>query len=159
MKKDKQLGKAEWEIMEGLWSRAKPVSVREVHEHLYRHGEKAYTTVQTMMVILADKGFLNKEKIGMVNFFTPAVSREEAAGRETRSVVGRIFNGSFGALAAFLVDSGELSRRDLNQLKQMIEEKEKEQSAQLHYLINPATLVTMLSLAAIVGLVSGWMIR
>ena len=130
MQKTKQLGKAEWEIMEGLWSQTKPVSVREVHEHLYRHGEKAYTTVQTMMVILADKGFLNKEKIGMVNFFTLAVSREEAAGRETRSVVGRIFNGSFGSLAAFLVESGELSRQDLDQLKQMIEEKEKEQSAQ-----------------------------
>jgi len=61
----------------------------------------------------------------MVSFFTLAVSREEAAGRETRSVVGRIFNGSFGSLAAFLVDSGELSRQDLDQLKQMIEEKEK----------------------------------
>ena len=128
MKKDMGLGKAEWKIMEGLWTLGKSVSVREVRQHLYPHGEKAYTTVQTTMVILADKGFLKKEKIGMVNFFTPVVSREEATGRETRSVEGRIFNGSFGSLAAFLVDSGELSRRDLDQLKQMIEVKEKEQS-------------------------------
>ena len=127
MKKDMRFGKAEWEIMEGLWTLNKSVSVREVHEHLYPHGEKAYTTVQTIMVILADKGFLHKEKIGMVNFFRPAISREEAAHWETRSVVGRIFNGSFGSLAAFLVDSGELSRRDLDQLKEMIEEKEKAQ--------------------------------
>lgn len=128
MKKDKRLGRAEWEIMEGLWTLSKPVSVREVHEHLYPHGEKAYTTVQTMMVILADKGYLHKEKIGMVNFFSPAVSREEAIGQETRSVAGRIFNGSFGSLAAFLVDSGELSRQELDQLKQMIEAKEKDQA-------------------------------
>ena len=62
MKKDMGLGKAEWKIMEGLWTLGKSVSVREVHQHLYPHGEKAYTTVQTTMVILADKGFLKKEK-------------------------------------------------------------------------------------------------
>ena len=28
--------------MESLWTLSKPVSAREVHQHLYPHGEKAY---------------------------------------------------------------------------------------------------------------------
>ena len=128
MSQDRQLAEAEWDIMEGVWQLVRPVSVRDVHQRLYPNGEKAYTTVQTIMGILADKGFLHKEKIGMVNFFTPALTREEAAGNETRSMVGRIFQGSFGAMANFLIDSDELSRNDLDRLKRLIEEKEQEQN-------------------------------
>lgn len=57
----------------------------------------------------------------MVNFYTPVLSRQEAAGLETRSLVSRMFKGSFGALAAHLIDSGELSREDLDALKALIE--------------------------------------
>ncbi len=81
--------------------------------------------MQTMMNILVKKGFLQKEKIGMVNFYTPTLSREQFAQRETRSLVARIFHGSFGALANYLVSSGELSQEELNELRALIEAKEK----------------------------------
>lgn len=131
MSQDRQLAEVEWDIMEGVWQLARPVSVRDVHRRLYPNGEKAYTTVQTIMGILTDKGFLSKEKIGMVNFFTPVLTREEAAGNETRSIVGRVFQGSFGALANFLVDSDELSQKDLDRLKLLIEEKEQNKEGQV----------------------------
>ncbi|MFQ5706836.1 MAG: BlaI/MecI/CopY family transcriptional regulator [bacterium] len=126
MAKRKKLAEAEWQVMRGVWSFARPVTVREVHSHLYPEGEKAYTTVQTIMNILVDKGFLQKEKIGMVNFYQPTVSRADFAESETHSLVARIFNGSFGALASYLVDSGELTPKDLHRLKALIEAKEKE---------------------------------
>lgn len=129
MKKPKKLAEAEWEIMDGVWQFSKPLTVRELHEHLYPEGQKAYTTVQTIMNILVDKGFLCKKKIGMVNFYTALLSREKFAKRETRSLVSRIFDGSFGALANYLVESGELSQRELNQLKAIIEANEKSSGA------------------------------
>ena len=124
--KRKRLAVAESEIMEGVWQFDGSATVREVHSRLYPNGEKAYTTVQTMMNILVEKGFLRKEKIGLVNFYTPAVSRLEAAETETQSLVSRLFQGSFGALANYLVDSGELSREELDALKALIDAREQE---------------------------------
>ncbi len=125
-KKSRRLAEAEWEIMEGMWALGPRRAVREVHDHLYPNGEKAYTTVQTVMNILADKGYLNREKVGGVNFFTPLVSREEVGRRETGTLVSRIYRGSFGALVTYLVDAGSFSREELKQIKAQIEAKERE---------------------------------
>ena len=130
MSQNRQLAEAEWDIMEGVWQFARPVAVRDIHRHLYPNGEKAYTTVQTIMGILTDKGFLQKEKSGMVNFFTPSLTRDDAAGYEARSMVSRVFHGSFGALANFLVDSDEMSPKDLDRLKQLIDHKEQNEEGQ-----------------------------
>ncbi|MFQ5602085.1 MAG: BlaI/MecI/CopY family transcriptional regulator [bacterium] len=126
MKNRKKLADAEWEIMNGIWHFKKPVTVREMHAHLYPKGEKAYTTVQTIMNILVEKKFLRKDKIGMVNFYFPIVAYEDFTRQETRTLVSRIFDGSFGALATYLVDSGELSQEELIQLKALINSKKKE---------------------------------
>lgn len=131
MKQDKKrLSGLEWEVMEGVWQvNGNPspygITVREVHGRLYPGGKKAYTTVQTVMNILHEKGFLDRKKIGMVNFYTPTVSREEMAGNETRSLVQRAFGGSFVALANHLVDSGSLSEKELGTLKAMIDAQER----------------------------------
>ncbi|MFQ5864668.1 MAG: BlaI/MecI/CopY family transcriptional regulator [bacterium] len=125
-----KLAEAEWEIMDGIWKFNKPVTVREIHRHLYPKGEKAYTTVQTIMNILADKSFLRKDKIGMVNFYFPTISREDFAKTETNKLVSRIFQGSFGALANYLVDSGGLSKEELSNLKSLIDSKEKSSGGQ-----------------------------
>lgn len=125
MKKPKKLAEAEWEIMVYVWATGKTTTVREVRDALYPNGEKAYTTVQTIANILVDKGFLQKQKIGMVNFYYPAISKEELAKQETSTLVSRIFEGSFGNLATYLVDSGELSDAELTKLKALINQREK----------------------------------
>jgi predicted transcriptional regulator len=126
LKKTRKLSEAEWQVMNGVWHFNKPVSVRQIHNHLYPEGEKAYTTVQTIMNILFDKGFLRRDKVGMVNFYFPTIAREDFARQEARSLVSRMFQGSFGALASFLVDAGELSDDELAELRAMIDAKENE---------------------------------
>ena len=121
----KRLSEAEWEVMDGVWHLNRQVTVRDVVNHLYPNGEKAYTTVQTIMNILFEKGVLNRQKIGPVNVYKPALSREDAAQDETRTLVSRMFEGSFGALATYLVDSGELSQKELDELRALIEAREK----------------------------------
>ena len=49
MSKTPRLTPAEWEIMTAVWRLDGPVSVRDVLESAYPNGEKAYTTVQTVM--------------------------------------------------------------------------------------------------------------
>ncbi|MFQ5631544.1 MAG: BlaI/MecI/CopY family transcriptional regulator [bacterium] len=130
MKKPKKLSDSEWEIMQGVWDGKTPVTVRELHSRVYPNGEKAYTTVQTIMNILFEKGFLTREKIGLVNFYTPTLTLEEATSRETKTLVSKLFDGSFGAMANYLINSGELSQHDLDALKKLIAEKEAKQSEQ-----------------------------
>ena len=125
MSKKQRLAQAEWEVMDGVWQFGRRVTVREVVDHLYPNGEKAYTTVQTIMNILTAKGVLDREKIGPVNVYRPALSRQDVAQAETRTLVSRMFEGSFGALATYLVDSGELSQQELDELRALIEERER----------------------------------
>ena len=121
----KRLAEAEWEVMDGVWHLDRQVTVRDVVDYLYPNREKAYTTVQTIMNILFEKGVLNRQKIGPVNVYKSALSRKDSARDETRTLVSRMFEGSFGALATYLVDSGELSQKELDELRVLIEAKEK----------------------------------
>ena len=121
----RRLAEAEWEVMDGVWQLDRRVTVRDIVDYLYPNGEKAYTTVQTIMNILFNKGVLNRQKIGKANVYTPILSREDEARDETRTLVSRMFEGSFGALATYLVDSGELSQKELDELHALIEAKEK----------------------------------
>ena len=125
MAKKRRLAEAEWEVMDGVWQINRQVTVRDVLNYVYPNGEKAYTTVQTIMNILTEKGVLDREKIGPVNVYRPTLSREDVAQVETRTLVSRMFEGSFGSLATYLVDSGELSQKELDELRVLIEEKEK----------------------------------
>jgi len=111
--------------MKYLWQEER-ASIRNVWEALFPEGEKAYTTVQTYMERMVEKGLLTKEKIGMVNFYSPAVSEEETLARATDSFVKKVFNGSFGLLAAFLVDSDKLDNSDREELRKLIEQHSKE---------------------------------
>ena len=126
MKKKHNLSALEWEIMEVIWRIGGVPSVRQVLETAYPNGEKAYTTVQTVMNNLENKGFLKKEKIGLVNFYKPLRGKEEIVSKETGNFVHKVFNGSFQALANYIIASDSLSDEEIADLRKMIDDYEKE---------------------------------
>jgi BlaI family transcriptional regulator, penicillinase repressor len=115
---------AEWELMDAVWKLGGAPSVREVMEHAYPNGEKAYTTVQTLMNLLEKKGLLTRKKIGLVNFYTPTRQREDMARFETKTLISRVFQGSAPALANFLIDQEDLNLEDIQKIKKLLDEKE-----------------------------------
>jgi BlaI family transcriptional regulator, penicillinase repressor len=121
-----KLTPVEWEIMEAVWDLGGAPSVREVLEHAFPGGEKAYTTVQTVMNTLERKGFLSRKKTGMVNFYSPVRSREEMEREEMSSIVTRIFGGSTPALASSLLSLEGLGLEEIDQIKEMLARREKE---------------------------------
>ncbi len=121
-----KLTPVEWEIMDAIWKIGKSPSVRDVVDHAFPNGEKAYTTVQTIVKTLEKKGFLTSKKIGLVNFYTPTKSRDEMVQAETNNLVSRIFQGSVPALANFLIDSQDLSLKEISEIKRLLDEKENE---------------------------------
>lgn len=125
MKPIQKLTALEWEVMDLVWQENQPVSVREILIQGYPGGNKAYTTVQTVMNHLVEKGYLNKNKKGLVNFYEAIHRKEEIMKKETSGFVKKVYNGSFQALANYIVDSNSLTTEEIKELKNLITEKEK----------------------------------
>ena len=124
-KRKSQLTPLEWELMRVVWDKKKPVTVREVLETAYPGGEKAYTTVQTIMNTLVEKGFLVRTKIGLVNYYRPVKERAHILKEEIKFFANKTFGGSLNALVSFLINSDSLNQEEIQELKQLIEQKEK----------------------------------
>ena len=123
MKRKPRLTAVEWEIMEAIWALGDSPSVRDVLEHAYPKGEKAYTTVQTIMNKLVLKCYLSREKTGMVNFYTPLRTRRQVVRKETSSLLSRVFHGSVPALASHLLRSEELTLEEIGEIREMLDRR------------------------------------
>lgn len=125
-RKNSQLTPLELEIMKVLWA-SSPATVQAVQEALPGDPRLAYTTVQTMLNVLFRKGKVKRALRGRAFEYTPAVSREKAAGWAIRDMINRLFGGSAESLVMSLVESQRLSPEKLARLSKLIE---KHQSAE-----------------------------
>jgi BlaI family penicillinase repressor len=117
MMKRSRLSKAEARILEQYWKLG-TASVREVLESLPEHEQVAYTTVQTLIYRLEDKGALRKvRKIGNAQLFEPAIHEGEYRSGLVRDLLD-LFGGSPRLLVSNLLDSGAISLRDLKALQE-----------------------------------------
>ncbi|MBS1272135.1 MAG: Penicillinase repressor [Candidatus Marinimicrobia bacterium] len=121
---DKQLTDLEWEVMNHIWELGDKISVREMIDAYYPDGAKAYTTIQTVMNTLVDKGFLTKEKIGLVNFYTPTRKREQVIHKEMHYFINKVFRGSMPQFVKYFIGEESLSEQEITELKEVIREKE-----------------------------------
>lgn len=126
MSKKRELTPVEWEIMDAVWAIDGPATVRDVLEHAYPNGEKAYTTVQTTMNTLVRKKLLRSKKTGLVNFYQARRTRESIVRAETSTLLSRAFQGSASALASTLLSLDRLNADELKKIKQLIRKKELE---------------------------------
>jgi predicted transcriptional regulator len=70
-----RLGDLERAVMDVLWDRAGPATVRDVADALAGR-ELAYTTVMTVLDRLATKRLVTRERVGRAWSYRPAASRE-----------------------------------------------------------------------------------
>ena len=114
--KEPRLSKAETRILEQCWKLG-TASVREVLESLPEDERVAYTTVQTLVYRLEEKGALRKvKKIGNAQLFEPAINQSQYRGRLVRDLLD-LFGGSPRLLVSNLLENGTLSLRDLKALQ------------------------------------------
>jgi len=121
-----KLTPAEWEVMQAAWDLQGEVTVRDVLEHLYPDGGKAYTTVQTVMNILEKKKLLKRKKIGLVNFYRPTRSRDQITRGEMTRLVDGVFEGSIPAVASTLMSLDDFDLDDLEQIRALLKQREDE---------------------------------
>ena len=123
MKKN-NISNLEWEILRIIWSKEK-ICVKEMLEFLSDQNKRAYTTIQTYMERMVEKGFLSKEKIGLVNFYSSIVKEKNLINKEISKFIQNVFAGSYSNFASYLFDSNKLEHKDIEIIKKMIDEKEK----------------------------------
>lgn len=115
-KKSIRLTRFELEVMTALWDLG-TASVREIREQLLDQKRPAYTTVQTIVYRLEEKGAVRRlKKIGNAHIFEPVVTRKAAHRRLIHELLD-LFGGSARPLMAHLVEIGKLTLDDIRELE------------------------------------------
>jgi predicted transcriptional regulator len=116
MKKAIRLSRFELEVLEFLWKMGES-SVRELQEAIPAESRPAYTTVQTIVQRLEQKGAVRRtRKVGNALMFEAMVSRRSAYRRMIDELL-QLFGGSAQPLVAHLLDTGKLTLDDLKALE------------------------------------------
>jgi len=119
--KSATLTEQELEIMKIVWQRER-VTVRDVYEDLLERRKIAYTTVMTMMKILAQKKYLRKSQEDRAYVYQPTKPKNQVIKGMVREFVNRVFNGSAEPLLVHLMEDRKLSGKDLEEISRMIRE-------------------------------------
>lgn len=120
-KKSTTLTDVELRLMTVLWDNG-PSTVGEVQNVLPKKDRVAYTTVLTMMRVLEEKGYLDHEQRGRAFVYRPLVERDAAQRKGVSHLVGRLFDGSPGALVLNVLENEKLSAEDLARLRELLEQ-------------------------------------
>jgi BlaI family transcriptional regulator, penicillinase repressor len=111
-----RLSKAETRILEQCWKLG-TCSVREILDSLPEDERVAYTTVQTLVYRLEQKGALRRvKKIGNAQLFAPAIDQREFRSGLVRELLDW-FDGSPRLLVSNLLETGTITLRDLKALQ------------------------------------------
>jgi predicted transcriptional regulator len=110
----------ELEIMKVVWKLG-PATVRQVYEDLLERRKIAYTTVMTMMNILETKGFLKKKQGEKAFVYAPSKPERQVLRAMVREFVDRVFNGAAEPLLVHLVEDDQLTAKDLDEIRGMID--------------------------------------
>lgn len=116
----------ELEILKIVWQR-ESVSVRDVRDALEGFRDLAYTSVMTVMNIMAKKGYLNRKKQGKSFVYEAALSEKETSRGMLSDLMERLFHGSSKALMLNLLEIGDIDQDEIEELRTLIERKAKEE--------------------------------
>lgn len=120
MKKPGPLTEVELEIMHVVWELG-DATVKQVHDVLSTRRPVAYTTVMTMLGLLAKKGHLKREESGKAFVYRPAHTKGRVVSRMLDDFVSRVFHGSARPLVLALLKDRKISKRDLEEIARLAE--------------------------------------
>jgi predicted transcriptional regulator len=112
---------AEARVMAVLW-RTRTATVAEVVDALKGKGTVSYSTVQTILRILEQKGYVRHEKVARAFVYHPVVDERQARKRALHHLVSRLFDGSPSLLVLNVLDDDELDGEERARLKRLIED-------------------------------------
>ncbi|MBI1194859.1 MAG: transcriptional regulator [Gammaproteobacteria bacterium] len=118
------ISEAEWKIMRLLW-RKSPQAAYDLIQQLSEREDWHPNTIKTMLARLLRKKAVSARKYKNLFLYEPLVSEEECIQAESQSLLDRLFDGSVKPLLVHFARAQKLSKKDLEELRQILEGKEK----------------------------------
>ena len=102
-----------------LWDRQR-ATVAEVVAAL---GKRAvnYSTVQTLLRILENKGYIAHEKSGRAFVYRPVIDQQQARRRALSHLVARLFNNSPSLLVTNVLEEEQIDPSEIERLKKLLD--------------------------------------
>lgn len=116
-----QISDAESVVMDVLWKRS-PLSAEEVVASLSTRQDWQEATVKTLLNRLLKKGAIDAEKDGRRYLYAPVLQREAWVQGESESLLDRVFGGRVAPLVAHFSEQRKLSRKDIAELRKLLQE-------------------------------------
>lgn len=116
-----QLTKAEEQIMRYLWNLEKAYLKNILDE--FPDPKPAATTIATLLKRVTDKGFVGYHQHGSNREYFPLIKKTEYFSKQVNSMIKDYFNDSASQFASFFTNETNLNLTDLEEIKQLIEKK------------------------------------
>ncbi|MCI9566312.1 MAG: BlaI/MecI/CopY family transcriptional regulator [Lawsonibacter sp.] len=120
------LTNSEWYVLDCLWERS-PQTVMELVAALGDRLGWAKSTTITTLRRMEDKGLLLCQIQGRAKHYSPAVSRDRAVRRETRSFLDKVYRGSVGLMVSAMAQDQALSKEEIDELYEILRKAEEGQ--------------------------------
>ena len=116
-------GELQIEVMRALW-RLGQGGVEDVRQTLRPRQRGAYTTVQTVLNRLADRGLLGRERQGKAILYTPKISETDYYSRSVRQALASASDDARRSALAHLV--GDMAPEELDEIEALARELAKQ---------------------------------
>jgi len=116
-----QLTKAEEQVMRYLWNLEKAYLKNILDE--FPEPKPAATTIATLLKRVTDKGFVGYHQHGSNREYFPLIKKTEYFSKQVNSMIKDYFNDSASQFASFFTNETNLNLTDLEEIKQLIEQK------------------------------------
>lgn len=121
-----QISEAEIEVMKTLWERG-TMSAKEIIEEIEKTNDWKPKTIQTLITRLVAKGAVKTEKKDAKAFlYSATVKRGEYEQYANKNFIKKLYNGSLNLMLASFIKDEKLSKEDIEELKNILEDKQNE---------------------------------
>jgi predicted transcriptional regulator len=110
-------------ILRVLWSRG-PSTVRQVLDELAEQRGTGYTTALKLLQIMTDKGLVARDETDRTHIYEARYSEADTQRQLVDDLLDRAFGGSARQLVMSALSSRKTSRRELAEIRRLIEERE-----------------------------------
>lgn len=124
----KEISNAELVVLNLLWQRS-PMAAADVISELAKCNDWQDKTIKTLLNRLVNKEAIGFEKQGRAYTYFPLIDQDEYQLKESESFVRRLFSGRVAPLVAGFAKGNKLSAEDVQQLQQLIDDWQKDNSA------------------------------
>ena len=112
--------KSELEILQVLWKHG-PSTVRFVNDELNaQKREVQYTSTLKLMQIMVEKGLLHRNDSQMKHVYSPALEEGKTKSALLERFVNTLYDGSASSLMMHLIGNKKTSRKELEQIKELL---------------------------------------